>query len=257
MIKLRDIESGGAQRTTAVSLAGADRKSAIATGILYIAGTAIGVVGLGIVLAPLLGAQDYLAAYGSMGTRVAWAVLIELAMSVALVGMAATAFPVLSKHSPGAAAAYLAARALEAVPVILGALSMLALSGLGREYLAAGGAMAADASRFEPLAGLLIRIPEWAGHGILDVAIFPIGAMILYATLYRHRLVPRWLSAWGMAGAILYWVAGILVMFGSVAPLETPHIVLQAPLGVQEMVLAGWLIVRGFGPGATKEAPDA
>ena len=81
---------------------------------------------------------------------------------------------------------------------------------------------------------------------ILDVAIFPLGAVILYSVFYRERLVPRWLSGWGLIGAVLYWVAGLLVMFDVITPLETPHIMLQAPLGLQEMVLAIWLIAKGF-----------
>jgi hypothetical protein len=89
-------------------------------------------------------------------------------------------------------------------------------------------------------------VPEWAGHVILDVAIFPLGAVILYAVFYRFRLVPRWLSVWGLAGAVLYWVAGLLVMFDVIEPLESVHIMLQAPLGLQEMVLAIWLIAKGF-----------
>ena len=42
----------------------------------------------------------------------------------------------------------------------------------------------------------------------------------------------------------LYWTAGLLVMFELIAPLETIHVALQAPLGVQEMILAVWLIAH-------------
>jgi hypothetical protein len=56
----------------------------------------------------------------------------------------------------------------------------------------------------------------------------------------------------GLLGAVLYWAAGILVMFHVITPREIPHILLQAPLGLQEMMLAIWLIARGFNPSATK-----
>ncbi|MBU0926695.1 MAG: DUF4386 domain-containing protein [Spirochaetes bacterium] len=230
-----------------------DRRSAILTGSFFILGTASGLVGLGAVLEPLLSAADYLAAYGTMETRVLIASLLELLMSASLVAMAAAAYPVLRKHSPSAAVAYFGARVLEAVPVIVGVVSMLALTELGKEYVASGGG---DASRFEPLGSILAGVPEWAGHAILDVAIFPFGASILYWTLFSARLVPRWLSVWGLLGAVFYWVAGILVMFHAVTPLTTPHILLQAPLGLQEMALAVWLIVRGFNLGATEEGAE-
>jgi hypothetical protein len=64
--------------------------------------------------------------------------------------------------------------------------------------------------------------------------------------LLRARLVPRWLSSWGLAGAALYWSTGLLVLFGALIPMEAAYVALQAPLAVQEMVLAGWLIIKGF-----------
>lgn len=92
---------------------------------------------------------------------------------------------------------------------------------------------------------------------ILDVAIFPLGAVILYTVFYRVRLVPRWLSAWGLVGAVLYWVAGFLVMFDVIAPLESEHVMLQAPLGLQEVVLAIWLIAKGFSAPALASVASA
>ena len=206
-------------------------------------GTVVGVIGLGVVLEPLNSATDSLTVYGESETRVAVASLVELFMGVVLVGMAIAVYPVLKKFSPSAAIAYIGARLLEGVIYIILVLSMLALAGLGRDYIAAG---SPSDSYFQVAGGLLLVVPDWAGHGILDVAIFPLGAVILYAVFYRVEFVPRWLSVWGLAGAVLYWVAGFLVMFHFIAPLESVHVMLQAPLGLQEVVLAIWLIAKGF-----------
>jgi len=230
-------------KTGIVPRTDADRRSAVLTGVFYILGTVVGVAGLGAVLGPLLGAQDYLTAYGTMETRVLVASLLELFMAASLVAMAASAYPVLRKHSPAAAAAYLGIRLLEAVPVIIGVVSMLALSRLGQEYIASG---ASDPARYATLGAILHAVPEWSGHIVLDVAIFPFGACVFYWVLFRARLVPRWLPVWGFAGAFLYWAAGVLVMFHVVEPLSSPHMLLQAPLGLQEMVLAVWMIAKGF-----------
>jgi hypothetical protein len=219
-----------------------DRRSAILTGAFFIIGTLLGLVGLGAVLQPLLDATDPLAAYGTMESRVLIASLLELLMGVSLVAMAVAVYPVLRKFSPSAAAAYLSARVLEAVIYILGVLSMLALAEVGKEYVEAG---SSDFS-YAAVGAVLVGIPDWAGHAILDVAIFPLGAFVLYWVFFRTRLVPLWLSGWGLVGALLYWAAGLLVMFNVIEPLASAHIALQAPLGLQEMVLALWLIIRGF-----------
>lgn len=220
-----------------------DRRSARLTGMFYIIGTVCGGVGLVVVLGPLLSAPDYLRAYGTMETRVLIASLLYLLMGVSLVAMAAAVYPVLRKFSPSAALAYFGARVLEAVVYILTVISMLALVALGKEYVKSG---AADAARFAPLGALLLGVSEWAGHVVLDVAIFPLGALLLYWVFFRTRLVPRWLSGWGLIGAVLYWASGALVMFQVIVPMQTPHIMLQIPLALQEMVLAIWLIAKGF-----------
>lgn len=210
-------------------------------------GTVVGVIGLGVVLEQLNSATDSLTVYGESETRVAVASLVELFTGVVLVGMAIAVYPVLKKFSPSAAIAYIGARLLEGVIYIILVLSMLALAGLGRDYIAAG---SPSDSYFQVAGGLLLVVPDWAGHGILDVAIFPLGAVILYAVFYRVEFVPRWLSVWGLAGAVLYWVAGFLVMFHFIAPLESVHVMLQAPLGLQEVVLAIWLMAKGFNASA-------
>ncbi len=232
----------------------AERRSAVLTGVFFIVGTVAGLIALGVVLAPLDNASDYLTLYGESETRVRLASLLELIMGVALVAMAIAIYPVLSKFSPSAAIAYVGARLLEGVIYVIGVLSLLALTSLGRDYIAAG---SPSDSYFQVAGGLLLAVPESAGHVILDVAIFPLGAVILYAVLYRFRLVPSWISLWGLVGAVLYWVAGLLVMFDLIAPLEGVHVLLQAPLGLQELVLAVWLIAKGFNASALASVAPA
>ncbi len=59
----------------------------------------------------------------------------------------------------------------------------------------------------------------------------------------------------GLVGALLYMAAGVLVMYG-LEPLSTTQVGLEAPLGVQEMVLALWLIVKGFNEAAFASDPE-
>jgi len=77
-----------------------------------------------------------------------------------------------------------------------------------------------------------------------------VGAMMYYAVFYRSKLVPRWLSGWGFLAAVSSLAAVLLSISGQIAPFSTVFIVLQLPIGLQEMVLAVWLIVKGFNPSA-------
>ncbi len=75
-----------------------------------------------------------------------------------------------------------------------------------------------------------------------------LGCLTLNTVLYRSRLVPRWLSAWGLIGATGVLIYGSLGVFGVSGGLGSPYMLLAMPLAFQEMVFAGWLIVRGLQP---------
>ena len=79
---------------------------------------------------------------------------------------------------------------------------------------------------------------------------FGLSALILYTLLYQSRLVPRWLSAWGFIGGVMVLTAGVLRLFGESSTSPT-SILLTVPIGINEMVLAVWLIVRGFNSSPT------
>ncbi|MHA1968303.1 MAG: DUF4386 family protein [Candidatus Hodarchaeales archaeon] len=61
--------------------------------------------------------------------------------------------------------------------------------------------------------------------------------------LYQSKLVPRWLSAWGLIGATLLLTRVPLSWF-VFDPLSTS--LLAIPIIMNEVVLAVWLIVKGF-----------
>ena len=71
-----------------------------------------------------------------------------------------------------------------------------------------------------------------------------------YAILYKSNLIPRWLSGWGVLGAVLALAATVLASFTHDFGLESVNTYLNVPIGLQEMVFAVWLIVKGFNPSA-------
>jgi hypothetical protein len=88
-------------------------------------------------------------------------------------------------------------------------------------------------------------------NGDIGIFVFIIGAVCLYTSFYRTRLIPRWISIWGLIGAVPYLVYGLLHLFDMAPGLDF----LQVPLAVQEMVMGVWLIVKGFSPSAIASLP--
>ena len=77
---------------------------------------------------------------------------------------------------------------------------------------------------------------------------FGIGALMYYVVFYQFRLVPRWIAVWGLVGITLTIAGAVLVMFQLIPPAGTIQIALNMVILPQELVLAVWLIAKGFNP---------
>jgi hypothetical protein len=105
---------------------------------------------------------------------------------------------------------------------------------------------ARDASYFQTSGALLLAAKEWTS--VVENFPYGLGALILNFVLYQSKLIPEWLSVWGLIGATLLLAMGLLRMFG--------HSVyfLALPIILNELVLAVWLIVIGFNSSAIASA---
>jgi len=219
------------------------KKTAIIVGVLFIVGTVSGVLCVG-VLGSLLDEPDYLAQVSANETRIVIGTLLILIMGLALAMVPVMLFPIFKEHDEALALGAVVFRgALEAAVYMAQAITLLLLLTTSQEYVQAG---AADAAYFQPLGTFLLQADHWLANMVSIV--FSLGALMIYYIFYQSRLIPRWLSGWGLVGAVLYLVAPLASMFGSELG------ILMLPLAVQEMVMAVWLIVKGFNPSALDSA---
>jgi Domain of unknown function (DUF4386) len=84
----------------------------------------------------------------------------------------------------------------------------------------------------------------WGHAG--SMVFFCLSAVLLNYLLYRSRLVPRWIAGWALIAVLPYLADAFLVMFGVLNPFSAFHTILFAPLALNEMVLAVWLLTKGF-----------
>lgn len=214
----------------------ASRRTSLVAGTLFVVATLAALAGAA--LTPDLTGPERLAsaAAGSLGAARGGALLTLLA-AVTGAGIAVVLFPVLTRTHPALAAGALIARAVEAV---FYGVSVVALLGL----LSLAGATDAPSVRLgDALAGVRMHA---SAIGVVAVAL---GTMLYSTAFYRARLVPRWLAAWGGAAAALLLISAARAILLDVP--VTSCVVLAAPIFVQELVLAGWLLVRGFSPAST------
>jgi hypothetical protein len=222
----------------------ADRRSAIWVGVLWIMATVFPVMSISSWTALDDGDGVLANAAAHKSQLITWA-LLNLVGAVAAAGVAFMLYPVLHRvaHNTvrkGLALWYVGTRITESGMYLVAVLATWAFLPLSREFAAAG---APDASRFQTT-GIILQTTQDLALALAQ-SVFAIGAAMVYYLLFHARLVPRWLSMWGLVAAPLFLIASLSLLWTG-APNSTLAHTFFAPRGVQEMVLAVWLIVKGF-----------
>ncbi len=227
--------------------AGATRRrrgAAITVGLLFIIGDIAGVLSY-VVTQGLLDGPDALTKIAANQSHLALGALLVLIMGLALAMIPVVMYPIFRKYNEVLALGTVVFRgALETVAYTAYAGIWLVLLELSREHAAVA---SAGAPHVQTLTGLLVATQGSVATWLTSI-VFSLGALMFYYLFYRSRLVPRWLSVWGLVGAALYLATPLLDMFGH------GFGVLMAPLAVAEIVLAVWLIVKGLASPGPEEA---
>jgi hypothetical protein len=226
--------------------------NAVWTGILYILGTVFGILS-GVIGGetlssfslgkPLVGV-DLLELVAANATRIASGAFLILMMGISLSTMTVFLYPVLRKDSEELATGMVLFRgAIEGVFYLLSTLGFLAMAVVGTLVDGAG----VDSTVLHGIASFLYQFQgRIAAAGTL---FFLIGAVCLYVSFYRTRLIPRWLTIWGLIGVVAYMASTLLKFFN----LDSGFgFYLEMVLAPQEMVMAAWLIIKGFNKTAIK-----
>jgi len=224
------------------------RRTAIATGALFIVATIAALAAAA--LEPALTGTDYLTGVANHPHRLAAAALLYLIAAGTSVGITIALYPLLKKINAALALGSVVFRTIEAVFYTAAVVSLLSILPLGQHL-----ATAPTDSR-APIHAIADSLLSMRDHSTLaGVFAFCVGGLMYYTLFYRSRLVPRWLSGWGMAGALLMMTACLLALFSN-SPV-TGYALLILPILVQELVLAVWLLGKGFSPSPlTSRAPS-
>ena len=231
------------------------RKIAVLVGILFIIGTVSGILS-GIVTAPIRTDAAYPLNVDAGETQWITGTLFVLLMGLALAMVPVLLYPIFKKHNETLAFGSVLFRGVfEAICQILLVISMFLLLNVSELFAKAG---AVDASNLQALGSMLVGAGEWLQ--MIGGIVFSIGTLMMFTLFFQTRLIPRWLSGWGVLGSVLYFTAKIVSMFdpSHTAPLIESGIgQLMIPTAIQEMVFAVWMIVKGFNQETVKKLDEA
>ena len=217
------------------------RKISVMSGALFIIATVA--VLLAGALEPDLTGTDYLTQVSANVNQVAGGALCYLIAAFGSVGVAVALYPVLKERSAGLALGSVVFRTIEAVMYMIAVVSLLSVLSLGQQITSTGGA---DRALLQAVGNSLLSLRQHAN--VAGVFAFSLGALLYYSLFFQTRLIPRWLSGWGIVAIVAMLAACVLALFSD-SPV-TGYVLLALPIAVQEMVMAIWLIARGFNENA-------
>jgi hypothetical protein len=168
-----------------------------------------------------------LIAYGVIGSLFLESKILvllhELISGAAVVGMAVLMYPILNPHNKILSRVYAAVKTIEGVFIIVAGLLFFFL---------------------------IIEQETYAWIYEYHVYLFAIAFLILSYLFFQSKLVPRIISAWGIIASILL-LASTLVNMIATSP-SIPFTISTVPVIINELLLAVWLIVKGFNPSEIK-----
>jgi hypothetical protein len=206
-------------------------------GVLLLLHLAAGLIVPFVLLRPLVTPPGFLASAAGMPNQVRIAVLLLFVGSALAIGVASAGLRVFREYS-SAMAFWLLALAIASFSLqSVDNAHLLSMLSLSQQYADAG---AAKAELFQGLAVVVGSLRKWSHYSFL----LAIGSWIflLCALLYRFRLVPRALAAFGLLGAVGQ-IAAVTLRGLLGYPPETR---LAMPLAPAYVAIAVWLIVKGF-----------
>ncbi len=218
-------------------------------GVLIIIQMVGGVMVNFVLEAPLFGAPGFLVNAASHSRQIGLAAVLGLVIEALWVGIAITAFPVFYQRTRTMALWFFALAVVVLAVAVVENAAVMSMVSLSEAYAKASAAQREQLETVRVVVAAARNWPHFLARVFDGLTLF-----VLYAVLYRFALIPRVLAGFGLI-AVLLQVAGVgMPIFGHdvVFPL-------LAPLGLSQLILAVWLLTKGFrgqpGPGI-EEARD-
>lgn len=193
-------------------------------------------------IAPAIESNDFLIEAYPKKQGVFTSALFQFCLIPIYVGFALLLYPKLKPYGKTLSIGFIGFRFMAATFQLFGILLLPAFVLLSEDYLAA---TPLETAIYASTGEMLQLFRDLTNHfGVIMAT--GLGNVLFYVILYKRKLVPRWLSLWGVFGNFLLMTAGFLIIFQLFKVVSTAYVLLSLPLVLQEIVLAYWLLTKGF-----------
>lgn len=217
------------------------RRNASVTGFFFITATVTAIIGMKL-YDPILMDTDYLKTGVISSFQIVLGVIFESILAISAVGTAIMMYPYLSRFNKSWGLGYVCFRLLEVIFILIGLLSMISIVTVNQIYISP---THSDLAAFRTAANILKIIHDWTfvfgPHFMLGI-----NTLIYSLIFFKSNMVPKSISRLGITGGLLIFFGAILEILAIISPIGTKIIVIALPVAFYEMILAVWLIMKGF-----------
>lgn len=222
-------------------------KIARIAGVLIILGMIVGALSI----VPSVESKDYLTEAYPKKNQVLIGAVFQFLLVPIYIGFSLVLYQVIKKEKENVAIGFVGFRVIAGVFQLLGVILLPVFIYLSQQYLKA---IPSSLSYLENFGEIVKLFRDLTNHLGVMVAT-GLGNLLLYYVFYLGKHIPKWLSVWGVFGNILIILASFLILFKRIEVVSIEYGSITLPIVLQEIVLAIWLLVKGFNlPVSTKVA---
>lgn len=189
-----------------------------------------------VLLRPLTEPAGFLENASGSSIQLGLAVVLWFVAGALSIAVAITAWPIFRQYSSTMALWYVSLSVVSFSLFAVENVTVMSMLSLSQAYTAAA---APDPALFKAMGAVVRSAYVWAGNTSGLVA--EVMILVHYSILYRFDLVPRALSAFGLAAVLLKIIAITMPFFGY------PVVMLMVlPMVFGYVALAAWLMAKGF-----------
>jgi hypothetical protein len=207
-------------------------------GLLIIIGMISGILSI----SPAADTSNYLIEAATNSNQVLISSIFQFILFLTYLGFAILLYPIIKKYNEWLALGFLSFRIAASLLLIIGTIILLSILALSQEFVKN---TSENQMIFEAFGNILKITRDHINH-VFMVLTLGIGNLMLYILFLKSRLIPRWLSVWGILGTIVSIFASVLLLFQLIEVITFQYLILNVPIAVFEFILGLWLITKGF-----------
>ena len=206
------------------------------TGLLFLIQIVTYMIGNQFLTSPVINSPDYLTSIYENSNQLLIGTLLEFICAIAVVAIAVLLFPILKKYSERIAMWYVVFRISEFTIIVFSKIKILSLIPLGQQYV---NATMSENENLKTFGNIILN--EYSIAVLMVMVAFSIGALMFYYLLYKSKLIPRFISVWGLIGVTLVLTANIFELSDN-----SLGMLIYMPMGLNELFLGIWLLIKGL-----------